>query len=1193
MEIKTSEEILMQDNISSKNKNNINEVNQLKEENNILKKESEDFKKEIISLKSNIFILEEKNKSLFQNNEILNIELNKKDNLIVSLNKERNNLSFEFNQLQKDNEANKADIKRKENEINENRNYKIEIENNLENIKKSIIKKEKQNSEYIKEITEKNNKIKSLQININNLNDNIINIKEENLLEKEKYNIEINKLQIELNETKEGKNLIIKEKEELDNEIKKINLINNKQAKEIGNQNGIIKQLNQKILNLSSTLKLKENEIQIEKNKNNKLNQLYTIESQKNIKCNNQLSFFQQIINDKENEIKNMRKTFTAFNNYKQIKGSNKENEEFKNKLIEENITLKEKAKEYNKLQLNYNELINKFNIISQNESQYKEMEKEYNKLIEENKKMLEENNEIKKMMEILNNQNKKLLYENTFKNNMNNMFGIINNHEKKDKNNYDNKYENYLCSNIDELNSKFNILINNDIDKETQIKKLNEEKEVLSKKIFEYDSTLKEMKEYIEQIESCNEKYRSYLQYYESEKNDIFKQNIVDRINNEKYLNENLTLPKNKSINSFYYKQSSLLMRDEEEDEENEKLEKENNELNKKLIENKNEIDNIKQKNSELKEEINKIINDKNNLYNENFQLKLNCDKYINEISILKEKINNLNSEIISKNEENESLSNQVSSMIKLSNERFEEAKNIMEKNIKEIKKENKDWRKGIDNFLGKKKEKDEDVFEKIEIKQNKCIDLDENREKEKEKYNMMKNEKIKLKMVIDNLRTENSLLKYKLLNFEQDKTNDMKNQNENNIMEIENENNNKINEENIQKLEELNNKIKENEEKIKKLQEENSQLKLGEISKNLDISSPYNFLMKELESLSKEKSKLEIQLQTINNEKKNEISKYANMSIECENIKNENNLLKAINKTLKNEIQKYKEEDIIKTKEEIVNLKNQMEKLEKEKNDLNKKYKTLGSDFNSYLSNSQKIRKILMFLIGEKKKSEENEQKNDKDKQDIKIKIEDLEKKIKEKDSKIEEKDRIIEEGEKKINEDLVKYAQLNNEYNNLLKLSKEERVEKNENESKNDLDIKKSFIELITLLNKYKEIIPNLYKKLENEEKENKNLKELINQMKKDSKTQSDGIVEDLKNQIKIISNENENLKKQTNIMKVENDIIKDDILLIGKTLSQKGENILDKKDKCEENSSNEILNQLIKAKNIISFLLNDKK
>ena len=157
----------------------------------------------------------------------------------------------------------------------------------------------------------------------------------------------------------------------------------------------------------------------------------------------------------------------------------------------------------------------------------------------------------------------------------------------------------------------------------------------------------------------------------------------------------------------------------------------------------------------------------------------------------------------------------------------------------------------------------------------------------------------------------------------------------------------------------------------------------------------------------------------------------------------------------------------------------------------------------------------------------------------------------------------------------------------------MSKEERVEKNENESKNDLDIKKSFIELITLLNKYKEIIPNLYKKLENEEKENKNLKELINQMKKDRKTQSDGIVEDLKNQIKIISNENENLKKQTNIMKVENDIIKDDILLIGKALIQKGENILDKKDKCEENSSNEILNQLIKAKNIISFLLNDKK
>ena len=76
----------------NKNKNDDNELNILKEENIILKKLIEDYKKEIIDLKSNLFILEAKNQSLNQNNEILKNELNIKDTLSSSLNLQINKI---------------------------------------------------------------------------------------------------------------------------------------------------------------------------------------------------------------------------------------------------------------------------------------------------------------------------------------------------------------------------------------------------------------------------------------------------------------------------------------------------------------------------------------------------------------------------------------------------------------------------------------------------------------------------------------------------------------------------------------------------------------------------------------------------------------------------------------------------------------------------------------------------------------------------------------------------------------------------------------------------------------------------------------------------------------------------------------------------------------------------------------------
>ena len=237
--------------------------------------------------------------------------------------------------------------------------------------------------------------------------------------------------------------------------------------------------------------------------------------------------------------------------------------------------------------------------------------------------------------------------------------------------------------------------------------------------------------------------------------------------------------------------------MKDEDEDdhEDIELIKKENDELNKKLLEIKNEINDEKQKNNLLSGEIDELKIEKNKLFNENLELKLNCDKNKNVISILNEKITNLNSEIKSKNEENESLSLKVTSMIRLSNERFEEAKNIIENNINEMKKENKDWRNSVESFIGKKRENKEDSF--INNEANNQIDIDEKREEEKRNNINTKKENIKLKMIIDNLRTENSLMKYRLLSIEKNKLNEINNvieQNGNQVKNVENENNIKI---------------------------------------------------------------------------------------------------------------------------------------------------------------------------------------------------------------------------------------------------------------------------------------------------------------------------------------------------------------------------------------------------------------
>jgi len=231
-------------------------------------------------------------------------------------------------------------------------------------------------------------------------------------------------------------------------------------------------------------------------------------------------------------------------------------------------------------------------------------------------------------------------------------------------------------------------------------------------------------------------------------------------------------------------------------------------------------------------------------------------------------------------------------------------------------------------------------------------------------------------------------------------------------------------------------------------------------------------------------------------------------------------------------------------------------------------------------------------------------------------------LQQSINEKNIALELRNKMLEENKKRINEEIFKYGQLNMEYTNLLNISKEEtnidnnnkndninkddkndKNNKNDKNEKKDKDIRNSFQELWNCLNKYKEIVPFLNNKLENVEKENKDLKEQVNKLSielngKNNETikNKNKEIEDLKNQIKKINIEKDGLLKENIITKTENNLIKNDIIFIGNSLSSKtNNNNLNNNDNKEADNDNllsELLSQLMEARNIISVLSPEK-
>ena len=294
----------------------------------------------------------------------------------------------------------------------------------------------------------------------------------------------------------------------------------------------------------------------------------------------------------------------------------------------------------------------------------------------------------------------------------------------------YDNKYETYLSTNIDELNENLNKFLKDNIDIENKLKQSNEEKQNLLKKINELESAINEMNLYIGELEKCNEQYRLCLNnFYNEKNNNLINIKIFDNINNDKSLNETMILQRLKSSNV----QKSIL--NIEEDEELIKLKKEKDELDKKIIEYNGEIKKINEKNKMIINEKNELKLKINNLIIENNGLKVIQEKLKNENSLLNEKISNLNTQLQIKISEIENLSIKINSMIKASDEKFKQTTEIFEKNIKELRAENRSWRKALDKYIGKKRE-DEDLNEGNEdINKKNNVDIDEQKEEKKYK--------------------------------------------------------------------------------------------------------------------------------------------------------------------------------------------------------------------------------------------------------------------------------------------------------------------------------------------------------------------------------------------------------------------------------------------------------------------------
>ena len=487
-------------NEKTRNQNNANEINKLKEELEKLKKENE-------NLKQKNYDLNKLNSDYIKDNNNLRLDLKNSNQQKNNLEREKNDL----NQKLKDKEKEMSKINNSNNKENQN------LKNELKNVNSDLKKYKEQEKNYLSKLNEYERKEKNNLQNERNFQEKI------NILEKEKKDL------------LQKKNFLEKEKEEIENNLQK----EKEEGDELFEENQNLKRENEEnkkeIKNLENQLKKKDKDFNNELSKLKKENQdeISKIKSQ----LDEEIKYIETI--DEENKkLKENEKNFQ-----KEIKVHENNEKNYSSKIKEYETIIKQKEKEFNTINRTIKDLENS---VKNNEKEYR---KNLNKLENEKK-----STEIE--LDNKTNENEKLIKENKkLSENEKNYLKRIKDYEIEEKNYQSNIKE--LQNEIKNKEKDLNDLKQSYDELASENDKLYEDNDSFKKKEKEYQNEINQLKENRDNNDKLAEKKRKEINqqilYLENKEHEIEKglEDIEKEKQNLNKIREQLEQDRKNIINS------------------------------------------------------------------------------------------------------------------------------------------------------------------------------------------------------------------------------------------------------------------------------------------------------------------------------------------------------------------------------------------------------------------------------------------------------------------------------------------------------------------------------------------------------------------------------------------------------------------------------------------------------------------
>ena len=864
---------------------------------------------------------------------------------------EKNLISNQRDSLKRENEIFILEIQKAQNDVINKIKEIQNFQNRIDQLNSEKINLSSSLFTAKNEITQEKFSSERLIIELNQIRNEILNKEKSFALEKQNFNLSITNMNDLIKESRENIITITKKSE---GDIFKIS-----KEKE-----------NLCLENERLILKIEENEMNLEL-KSKKIEELsgIIIELKRHIKqSEGEGNIIKEILLDKENEIANLYKIKMKYDNYVAIeKRIERENE----LPLKDSAFLKEDYKKLSaitkKLQKDFDlakALVEKYqselNELKEIKLVYEKTAKEYENLSskysdikqsqETNEKVIEENkNEINVLNEFvdkLSKQNRELLYEIRMNDSRNTLLS---------KNLSREKYEDFIYSNINDLEPRLSELIKKNINLNLELNTMKENLTQFESFMKEKEEIIKNLEGYIKTLEDDNTKLKNEydtFRYYSNSHYHLFSLNFAhDENSHLANLEETKTNLQKLSVNY----QSVL---------------KEKEKITEDFIKLHKNFSDLSQNNFELKNSLHNKDIDINRLQMENSnksQILKNQDSIVelkeNEINILKSELNQLKNFSSQNVKEKEEIIKNLSLNLNQTNAKLNETDIYFRSQMEKLFNENLSLKMIYEEFtkslitsqgdqqminlvqLSSSKHEiessslqtsNDELIRNFEIIKSKLISKNEENFK-------LKEEKCELQIKLENILTENSSLKYKnefldrrikyfrnLLATREKRNPTFRervwkvteismnepekfkeysiNVNEEEIPEMPNA------QENVENFDEiLSKKYLDAINKIQELNSENLLLQnklneINEISLNLvknDTNAPYVYLFKKIEEMSNQNVKLENEKNLLQEEILKINKSYAFINLESEKIKKNEDNLRVFNRELSEKLQ------------------------------------------------------------------------------------------------------------------------------------------------------------------------------------------------------------------------------------------------------------------------------------------------